>query len=119
MEWPKTSNELTGIKNPTINGNPIVFQHVKTHVDAMEMKSLKFGDDTLLRRMATFIRSLVLLNANDPDAKRVCMFFTQLKLPVLTEFVITLHLHLPAPLEICSMPLSANTARCCISARPG
>ena len=44
------------ISNTELNGDPIVFQHVKTDVNAMGMKSLKFGDDTLLRRMAIFIR---------------------------------------------------------------
>ena len=43
-------------KNTDLNGYPVVFQHVKTDVNAMGMKSLKFGDDTLLSRMAIFIR---------------------------------------------------------------
>ena len=38
-----------------LNGDPTVFQHVKMDVNAMGMKSLKFGDDTLLRRIAIFV----------------------------------------------------------------
>ena len=44
------------LSHTELNGDPIVFQHVKTDVNTMEMKSLKFGDDTLLRRMAISIR---------------------------------------------------------------
>ena len=34
----------------------IVFQHVKTDINGMRIKSLKFGGDKLLRRMLIFIR---------------------------------------------------------------
>ena len=49
-------HERCFLSHTELNGDPIVFQHVKTDVNAMGMKSLKFGDDTLLRRMAIFIR---------------------------------------------------------------
>ena len=43
------------LSHTELNGDQIVFQHVKMDVNAMGMKSLKFGDDTLLRGMTIFL----------------------------------------------------------------
>ena len=45
-----------GRSHTKLNGDPIVFQYVQMDVNAMGMKRLKFGDDTLLSRMSIFIR---------------------------------------------------------------